>query len=185
MVEHEQGLRSTYIHILSLYWCAGSSDDEEAEESQLHWVESLGLWKRDEKILRSGQWLNSSLINAAMGLVQEQFPEIKGLQETTRVLSKIKGLSCQSDGSIQVHYLDDIKHWVTSAMIGGDVLVYDSLHDRRDDISGDLRQQVATIYRKAAVDGKLQVLLPAVQQQKGGSDCGVFSIAYLFHISSR
>ncbi len=31
------------------------------------------------------------------------------------------------------------------------------------------------------MDGKLRVLLPAVQQQKGTNDCGVFSIAYLFH----
>ena len=51
------------------------------------------------------------------------------------------------------------------------------------DISEDLRQQLTSVYKEVVVDGKLRVLLPPVQQLKEGSDCGVFSIAFLFHLA--
>ena len=57
-----------------------------------------------------------------------------------------------------------------------------SCSNKKGGISEDLKQQLAAIYSEVVVDGKLQVLLPAVQQQKGGNDCGVFSIAFLFHL---
>ena len=80
---------------------SSGSDQDEEEESQLYWVQAK-CWKCDELIVRSGKWLNSNVINAAMTLVQQHFSEINSLQETTRAVSKISGLRSQSDGSSQV-----------------------------------------------------------------------------------
>ena len=47
----------------------------------------------------------------------------------------------------------------------------------------ELQQQLRKVYRNAASDGHLRVTVPAVQQQKGGQDCGLYAIACLFHLA--
>lgn len=39
------------------------------KDPEPYWVKPLGLRKENEKILRSGQWLNSNIINATVRLV--------------------------------------------------------------------------------------------------------------------
>ena len=49
-----------------------------------------------------------------------------------------------------------------------------NLHD-------SLQEQIALIYKEAANGNTLTVKAIPVQQQTGGEDCGLFSIAYSYH----
>ena len=58
--------------------------------------------------------------------------------------------------------------------------IYDFLYCRKDGIPKELEQQLRTVYQKATTKGHIAVTVPAVQQQKGGQDCGLYAIACLF-----
>ena len=59
----------------------------------------------------------------------------------------------------------------------------------RSDLSSSLTHQLAVIYcglivreeDGEEVDPYLQIHVPAVQQQIGGNDCGIFAIAFALH----
>ena len=70
-------------------------------------------------------------------------------------------------------------HWVASSNIGGEVKLYESIANAEQRSS--LEEQLAAIYQMIAGDGLIVTRVP-VQQQKGGVDCGLFSIAYAFHV---
>ncbi len=74
------------------------------------------------------------------------------------------------------------RHWVTSSYLDPEVKLYDSLATQ---IPEDIQQQLRAIYPSAATDGVLNIQLPKVQQQNNARDCGVFAVAYLFHLALR
>ena len=145
------------------------------------WLASLGLAESSRQALASGAWLNDQHMTAAMTLVKRDFPEISGLQSTLRNKSKVKPFSPQPEGSIQL--LHSTNHWVTSCYLDGEIKLYDFLYDRKNGLPQELQQQLTTIYRNAASGGQIVVAVPAVQQQKGGQDCGLYAIACLFHLA--
>ena len=49
-------------------------------------------------------------------------------------------------------------------------------------MSGQLKQQIASIYRTDQTE--MKVSIEAVQQQKGQSDCGLFAVAFAFDIAA-
>ena len=66
-------------------------------------------------------------------------------------------------------------HWVATSYSGGVVNLYDSVYTGR--LTPSLEKQMAEIYSPVVKDGMLPVTMVPFQQQVGGTDCGVFSIA--------
>lgn len=131
---------------------------------------------RDKRELQQGRMLSDKHMYAAHQLLRRQFPWVSGLQDTC--LSQTTFQPVSSEG-VQIHHTRG-NHWVVSACLGGRVLVYDSIYDN---ISKDLRKQLAEIYANAAQDGKtLLVEIPFICKQKGRKDCGLYAIASAFEL---
>ena len=76
--------------------------------------------------------------------------------------------------SAQIHH-DGQLHWVCSSInSNGDVTLFDSMTNGRT--SRELDTQLALLYRQELND--LSATIAPVQQQRGGSDCGLFAIAF-------
>ncbi|XP_062501518.1 uncharacterized protein LOC134178647 [Corticium candelabrum] len=126
---------------------------------------------------RYGEWLDDTIINAAQQLLKQQFSGEKGFQNT--LLSQRLQFEVATHNSIQIHHVHN--YWLTtSSDEEGNVHIYDSL--ARYKLSGQLKQQIASIYRTDQTEMKVSV--EAVQQQKGPSDCGLFAVALAFDIAA-
>ena len=90
----------------------------------------------------------------------------------------IAHVAMQFYAAVQIHYTG-YTHWVASSNIGGEVKLYDSKASA--ELPSSLEEQLAAIYETIAGDGLMVTRVP-VQQQEGGVDCGLFSIAYAFHL---
>ena len=124
------------------------------------------------------EWLGDETINSALCLMQSQFPHCRGLQLTT--LGENLQFAVARFMSVQVHNVNNI-HWTTSsADRHGNIFLYDNQYTR---ISNSLQQQLATIYRTD--EKSIVVHVKPVQQQMGGSDCGLFSLAFAIDLASR
>ena len=65
---------------------------------------------------------------------------------------------------------------MTSSYEDGQVRLYDSSFNGK--LAPSLQVQLAQLYCPAAADSRILVTAEPVQQQQGGTDCGLFSIAY-------
>ena len=126
---------------------------------------------------RYGEWLDDTIINAAQQLLKQQFSGKKGFQNT--LLSQRLQFEVATHNSIQIHHVHN--YWLTtSSDEEGNVHIYDSLV--RYKLSGQLKQQIASIYRTDQTE--MKVSIEAVQQQKGPSNCGLFAVAFAFDIAA-
>ena len=150
--------------------------DDEAQKKKCQ-----GLSPELLRVISERKELTDEHIQFAQQLLHTQFPTLDGLQLT--VLSQNNGFCPVSSESIQIHHTGKF-HWVTSCSIGGHIAVYDSKYTVGD-LSPSLQVQLAQIYRLAIQeedgDKCLEIKVPAVQQQRGKVDCGVFAVAYAFH----
>ena len=135
----------------------------------------------DEELsaVRNGNGLSDIHIVAAQNMMKEEFPELDGLESP--LLNQVDGFTAITNSGVQIHHIKD--HWVTSSCIGEEVLVYDSaLYGK---LSVNLTHQLAAVYKLKArtddVSHHLVVKVPTVQRQVGGTDCGVFAIAFAYH----
>ncbi len=81
--------------------------------------------------------------------------------------------------AVQIHCVKERLHWVATSYRDGKVKLYDSLFNGK--FSPSLEVQLTQLYRPAIRDGGLPVTAESVQQQSGGTDCGVFSIAFAYY----
>lgn len=86
--------------------------------------------------------------------------------------------------AVQILYTGSV-HWVATAYTDGIVYLCDSLRDPRPkhDLRSSVEIQLAMIYRNAIKDKELAVTSLSVQQQRRGSDCGLFAIAFAYHMA--
>ena len=84
-----------------------------------------------------------------------------------------------SDTAVQILHVIERDHWVATSYHGGTVKLYDSVST--DSLTPSLEKQMAQIYRPAIRDGQMMVTVVPVQQQKGSTDCGVYSIAAAYN----
>ena len=76
---------------------------------------------------------------------------------------------------------------MASSSIGGEVQLFDSKY--KGELSCSIQNQLALIYRTLItqeeegeqVDPHIKIHVPAVQQQRGRDDCGIFAIAFALH----
>ena len=107
-------------------------------------------------------------------MLKESFPHMEGLQPT--ILEETLGFSIAMGDFVQVLHVSN-SHWLTVANIGypkGHVNVYDSIPS--GDIPGRTKMQIAAIL--CTEEQNITVHFPVVQSQKGGSDCGLFALAF-------
>jgi len=137
------------------------------------------------KEILAGDELSDNHMTYANKILRQQFPDVDGLQAT--VLSQIGGFCpVKSDSdTVQIHHTGR-SHWVTSTMLNDKITLYDSSFDETDPLSSCLQLQLALIYKSRVEEDDngektLVIEIPAVQQQSGTSDCGVFAIAFAYH----
>ena len=108
-----------------------------------------------------------------------QFPEINDL-ELTLLQSKSHVSKEPNHNKLQIIHCSQREHWITATTIGcevGVIKVYDSLYITLDKPPSIV---LAIFYSKDQLF-KNRVVCP--QKQNGGSDCGVFVIAFATSIA--
>ena len=126
-----------------------------------------------DAICKSGYWLTDIEVNAAQALLHQQFPEVDGFQDTC--LSQGNFFQPPRNEFIQIFNVNQ-SHWIALSTVGcpsGHVNVYDSLYRH---LHSDTRSTIASLLQSR--DNVLTVVMPEVQKQSNGSDCGVYAIAF-------
>lgn len=123
----------------------------------------------------SGDMLSDESINLGQNLLHQQFPGIKGLEDTS--LGVVFNFSvCREGWFVQVLH-DFSCHWVCVSNIGcrtGEVNLYDSLNAGM--VKPSLQKQITSIM--VASSRSLRINVEPVQRQQNGTDCGVFALAF-------
>ena len=135
---------------------------------------SFTLTHKERGILLSPrEWLSDTIINASQVLLK-QGSGMHGFQETT--LGMTLAYDVLWGGFVQILH-DGFGHWLTISTIEAtsptEVFVYDSMYTT---ISTNVKRQIAAIM--ARPEEKITVNMMDVQKQAGGSDCGLFAIAF-------
>jgi hypothetical protein len=141
------------------------------------WVGFCTLQHKQD--ILNNQYLCSDVIISAQNLLQIQFPNINGFQETTLapVFSNGKwtsstGFQAQDPPCVQIHH-NGRDHWVLSIQIeNGDIYFLDSL---RLKINTSLEFQLCKMYGQN--NNRILIKIPEVQKQDNSIDCGLFAIA--------
>ena len=135
----------------------------------------IRLYERDLDLLRSNErWLNDTIINAGKMLIKEMFPSTSGLQDV--ILSRTLTFQPEVKQFVQVLNCAD-NHWVCSTNIGckpNVVKIYDSM--RTGDVTTSTKEDIATLLHSTGK--RIYLLFPEVQQQKDGSSCGLYALAF-------
>ena len=133
------------------------------------------LTLQDEKDLgpRSHQWLNDRHIAAAQYLLKQQHPDVSGLQPTVLQLTRTFDIhrDCEFVQCLNV----SSNHWITVSTIGcppGFSNMYDSMHLKTTTSLKTIIADMMFFDKKA-----IKIRNVHIQQQIGGSDCGLFAIA--------
>ena len=114
-------------------------------------------------------------IHAANKLLKMEFPEVAGIQSSL-LSQKTSAFKRRGEGSIQIHHDRQSGHWVMSTMCEGNIILYDSKYT--PNLSKDMEKQLRAIY-----GGSQYVIVPHITQQRGSKDCGLFAIAYAWHLA--
>lgn len=124
-------------------------------------------------VLGKHTWLDNKVIDHAQALLKAQHPTTGGLHATTS-LALLSTVPTPAQGFVQILNVS-ANHWVTISNIGckvGNANVFDSLGQHKTE---DFIAQVTSLLVFPGKSVRLQ--WPDVQQQEGGSDCGLFAIA--------
>ena len=113
----------------------------------------------------------------AGALLKKQLPEKAGFQPT---VYDSEHLQPQGEGTIQLHFDSQRKHWTTSIFSGGTIRYFDSFYP--GDLSDEIQCQLRALY--GHLTKKPKVMVVRVQQQQGTVDCGLFAIAYVISLAN-
>ncbi|CAB4004958.1 Hypothetical predicted protein [Paramuricea clavata] len=160
---------------------SGKNESQSVEEEDF-WIKELCLKLSDKRILEKGHWANDRIIMAVFKILRLHpcTAELGGLQD---VIPAVKyGFTKEN----RKHFVQIINvrgnHWITLSNIKScvdEVRIYDSfvnLNRKGKEISYpvDVEQCVCRI---ASPLGFVKMVVTNVQQQKGGSACGLFAIS--------
>ena len=153
---------------------------EDASVMEEYWLRSLGLSLADRQCLRKGGWLTDSVINAGQVLLKTDYSQIGGLQPTT--LGEALGFASQGSAFVQVIHTAG-SHWITASNVGfreGVVGIYDSLPSCTTPTR--LKENIASIVHTS--NPQMILSYQEVQEQRGGNNCGLFSLAFAISLCS-
>ena len=126
-------------------------------------------------IIRRGDWLTHDHIIFVNHLLKKQFPDVSGLSDPKFVQDLSFPVS--QDPFIQMFHVGE--HWMTVAGVSPSrACVYDStLYST----STSTKAQIAAIMNTK--ERRIELTIEKTQFQRGGSDCGLFAIAYATDLS--
>lgn len=129
----------------------------------------------------SSDWLDDTIMDKAMTIVKQSYPEIKGLQETcVASVPGQHGLNRQPGKFLQIINTKG-NHWILLSNMGWDhhhVRVFDSCYRI---LNADTRNCIVTLV--PSYNNTIQVLMPAYQRQENRCDCGLFAVAAMFALA--
>lgn len=135
---------------------------------------SVELTSHHKRTLKSKhQWLDDSIITASQSILKQQFPEVNGLQPP--ILGESFSMEPQPNGFVQIVCIRG-NHWIclsSTRCQPSTVYVYDSLHGKLD---AHTKKVVADLMQSKA--DQIEIRYADVQRQSGGSDCGLFALAF-------
>ena len=134
------------------------------------------------KDISDSRMLSDNVVNAFQKMMEKQIPEANGLQDP--ILGQTLSFKVQKNKPF-VQVLHDGKlNWIAISGYGcneGEVCYIDSLFKGR--IADHTKQQICAILNCDLKHVKIKVF--SVQQQSNRVDCGVFALAFCFHILSE
>ena len=119
-------------------------------------------------------WLDDEHITAAQHLLQEQHPDVAGLQSTS--LQYTRTFEVHRDHPFIQCLHENGNYWITVSTVGcssGVVQVFDSSHHLK--LSHSLKCIIADMLQTSKDSIVLEYI--KMQEQSGASDCGLFVIA--------
>ena len=131
-----------------------------------------------------GQELSDVDINFAQHLLKVQYPKLNGLRSTLLQDKKATHTENSISNNIQIIYCQGRHHWITMTTVNckaGEVKVFDSAFSFCD------RETIRVINNFFTTDSMYTPTLTMgrCQKQKGGKDCGLFSIAFATALAFR
>ena len=146
-----------------------------ASKNLQEWITCCGvrLLRKHKNILTSQlAWLDDQLINA---MLKQQHPQMNGLQSP--VLADNYTMSPSPNGDlVQVIQVNN-DHWLALSTVGcqpSEIRVFDSLGGR---LPQNRMKLVADLLQSK--EKELTIEYVHVQRQRGGSDCGLFALAFI------
>ena len=141
------------------------------------WKNICGFHLHNKHLLMlksSLEWLDDEIINASQQLLRKQYPSIGGFQSPllAQTLAMKPQPSCEF---VQILNASG-NHWFTVSTIGcaaNSINVYDSMNLQ---LSTSNEKLIADLMQSN--EKELVINYVEVQYQSGGSDCGLFSIAF-------
>ena len=114
----------------------------------------MGFTLNHKKSITNGEWLSSDHINAAMELLKKKYPNVAGLQDVGNVPIRDKGkwtyfrkfdkcTTCNTK-TVQINY--DSSHFIVSAKLPGDPIVYLLGSSNSSKLSEGIRLQLSSQY---------------------------------------
>jgi hypothetical protein len=135
-----------------------------------NWIPDLSLYDKDLEVIERGSWIPDEIMDAASFLLRREFAHVSGLESAS--LSRL-GFWYNPYEGIQFHNQNET-HWILSSSLNGKIQIFDSL--KGITVTPNLQRQVTQLYSPDGNSITLEVV--DVQQQYGGSDCGLFAIAF-------
>lgn len=133
--------------------------------------EAVDMCSEEVQIIEKGEWLNDAHISYVNLLLKRQFPSVCGLYDPK--FGQDLSFPVSEDPFIQILNVCG-NHWMTVAGVSPtQACVYDSLQRY---VSVDAMAQIAAIMNSK--EKKIELKAQNTQFQKGGSDCGLFAIAF-------
>ncbi|PIK60068.1 hypothetical protein BSL78_02973 [Apostichopus japonicus] len=145
------------------------------------WLPHLGLSEAERLMLLERKWLNDLVINAGQKILKEA-SGVGGLQDT--LLMQCSGFVAESAEFVQVVNLTN-SHWIVLSnigMTGPNVRIFDSKVPKRLSYPLDTVKAAACLLQTK--DDQIFLHVMNVTQQKSGSSCGVFALAFAASLCS-
>ena len=108
-----------------------SSESMVSVDQEKCWIKDLHLQVADkDKLMKKGEWLNDTIINAASKLLKKEFLDVEGLQNCFFIPVKCEKTKCwiyQENGQfkpiqagVQIHF-NGKNHWFTSIKLPDEI----------------------------------------------------------------
>ena len=151
-----------------------SSSSSKAEPKLWQNCRGIKLLETHRKVIQEGEWLCDEIVNACQLLLKDQYPIIRGFQST--LLADTYGMDPQPSAEFVQIVNVNRNHWILISTVNcppSTVDVYDSMHLS---LSMRLKKLVADLLQ--APSKEITIRYRDVQWQSGGSDCGIFAVAF-------
>ena len=136
------------------------------------------LYNKNKQQILNGKELNDIHINGACALLREQYPEIGGMEST--LYQQYDRALMQPTNAIQILHINS-NHWAVMSTLGCEqniIEYYDSLYNN---ISLSTKSTITKLLQSKE---SFTVRIKNVAKQLGGTECGLYAIAYCVSLAN-